>query len=57
VSQPLFVSNASPIIAFERLGQLDLLQQLTQALHIPPAVHREVFGSLLRLPKSENWIY
>jgi predicted nucleic acid-binding protein len=47
MSQQRFVSNASPLIAFERLNRLDLLQQLTQTLHIPPAVHREVFGAQL----------
>jgi hypothetical protein len=45
MNRPVFVSNASPIIAFERLSQLSLLQQLTQTLHIPQAVRREVFGS------------
>ena len=45
MSQHRFVSNASPLIAFERLSRLDLLQQLTQTLHIPPAVHLEVFGA------------
>lgn len=45
MSQPVFVCNASPIIAFERLKQLELLQQLTQILHIPSAVRQEVFGT------------
>ena len=44
MSRPLFVSNASPIIAFERLGQLPLLERLTNPLHLPPAVVQEVFG-------------
>ena len=42
---PLFVSNSSPIIAFEPLDLLDLLRRLTNALYVPPAVRREVFGS------------
>lgn len=40
---PLFVSNSSPIIAFEHLDLLDLLRHLTNALYVPPAV-REVFA-------------
>ena len=44
MSQP-FVCNASPLIAFERLDELSLLQQLTSTLYIPVAVRREVFGS------------
>jgi predicted nucleic acid-binding protein len=41
---PLFVSDSSPIIAFEHLDLLDLLRQLTNALYVPPAVRREVFA-------------
>ena len=37
------VSNASPLIAFRQLGQIDLLHALTGPLLIPTAVHREVF--------------
>jgi predicted nucleic acid-binding protein len=44
MSQPVVVSNSSPIIAFERLEQLELLRQLIQTLHIPSAVRQEVFG-------------
>lgn len=44
MSRPVFVSNSSPIIAFERLEQLALLQQLTHTLHIPSAVRQEVFS-------------
>lgn len=51
MSQPL-VCNASPLIAFERLDELSLLQQLAGVIYIPPAVRREVFGSR-SLP---NWI-
>jgi predicted nucleic acid-binding protein len=40
-----FVCNASPLIGFERLGRLDLLQSLTRNLLIPPAVGREVFDA------------
>jgi len=40
----VFVANSSPLIAFERLGKLALLQRLTSILNIPSAVRREVFG-------------
>jgi uncharacterized protein len=39
-----FVCNASPLIGFERLGRLDLLQSLVIRLWIPLAVQTEVFG-------------
>lgn len=45
MSTSTFVSNSSPLIAFERLNRLDLLQALTQALLIPTAVRHEVFGT------------
>jgi uncharacterized protein len=38
------VSNASPLIAFERIGQLPLLQGLFGEIQIPPGVAHEVFG-------------
>ena len=37
------VVNASPLIVFRQLGQLDLLQSLTGSILIPPAVQHEVF--------------
>lgn len=52
MTPPVFVSDSSPIIAFEGLDALDLLHQLTNAIYIPPAVRREVFG-----PRSmPSWI-
>ena len=36
------VSNASPVIAFEQIGQLHLLQRLFEHIVIPPSVAREV---------------
>jgi len=45
MNNPLVITNASPLIAFERLQRLDLLPQLFNVLHIPPAVRREVFGA------------
>jgi uncharacterized protein len=40
-----FISNSSPLIAFERLNRLNLLQALTVTLLVPTAVQREVFGT------------
>jgi predicted nucleic acid-binding protein len=37
----LVVSNSSPLIALEQIGQLDLLQALFVTLLVPPAVVRE----------------
>jgi len=52
MTTPIFVSNSSPIIAFEDLDALDLLRQLTNAVYVPPAVRREVFG-----PRSmPSWV-
>jgi len=45
MNTPVFVANASPLIAFERLDCLDLMPQLVSCLHIPPAVRDEVLGS------------
>jgi predicted nucleic acid-binding protein len=50
---PTFVSNASPLIAFERLQRLDLLQSLTGEIIIPPAVRLEVFAGV-ELP---SWLH
>ena len=36
------VSNASPLIALEQIGHLELLEQLFGSVLIPPAVAREV---------------
>lgn len=48
----LYIANASPLIALERIHHLDLLPQLFNTLHIPPAVRREVFGSRM----TPTWI-
>ena len=45
MKHPVYVSNSSPIIAFERLGQMELLQRLTTSLLVPSAVRAEAFGS------------
>ena len=52
MSEGLVVSNASPLIALEQIGQLDLLSQLFPKLAIPPAVADEVAPSVV-LP---TWI-
>jgi predicted nucleic acid-binding protein len=46
------VSNASPLIAFERIRRQELLKRLFGTIFIPPAVRVEVFG-LHQLP---DWI-
>jgi len=38
----LAVSNSSPLIAFERIGELDLLRAVFPGLVIPPAVADEI---------------
>jgi len=52
MTTPIFVADTSPLIAFERLGQLELLQSILGKLYIPPTVREEAFGSN---PLSE-WI-
>ena len=41
------VSNASPLIALEQIGQLDLLAQLFGHVLAPPAVVRETVPQLV----------
>lgn len=43
------ISNASPLIALEQIGHLDLLKGLFSAVVIPPAVVREI-APTVRLP-------
>ncbi len=45
-SKPI-VSNASPVIALEQIGQLHLLQQLFDRVIVPPAVAREVSPTVM----------
>jgi hypothetical protein len=47
----LVVSNTSPLIGLERIGQLHLLQQLFGVVVVPPAVVREI-GATTTLPKG-----
>lgn len=48
------VSNSSPLIAFERIGRVDLLQRMFDGrLAIPSAVAREVYGNIAIPP----WIH
>ncbi|MGH2534364.1 MAG: DUF3368 domain-containing protein [Thermomicrobiales bacterium] len=44
------VSDASPLIALERIGRLDLLPIIFKQLIIPPAVRREIGPVLARTP-------
>lgn len=46
------VSDASPLIALERIGRLDLLPALVERVVIPPAVSREIGVGL----SSASWI-
>ena len=43
------ISNASPLIALEQIGHLDLLKSLFSAVLVPPAVVREI-APTVRLP-------
>lgn len=38
----MIISNATPLIAFARIGQLHLLKEIVGELTIPPAVYREL---------------
>ncbi len=49
----ILVSNASPLIALARIGQLDLLRQLYNDLMIPEAVWREVVVEGANQPGAE----
>jgi predicted nucleic acid-binding protein len=49
---PVYVSNSSPLIVFQRIGRLELLAALLKRVYIPAAVRREVFSADL-LP---DWI-
>ena len=40
----MIVADTGPVIAFARLGQLDLLRQVVEALVIPDAVYEELVG-------------
>lgn len=39
----MIICNATPLIAFARIGQLALLQKVVGTLVIPNAVAREIF--------------
>ena len=39
------VTDASPLIIFQRIGQIDLLEALLRNAFIPPAVRREVYSA------------
>ena len=46
----IVVSNSSPLISFEQLGEADLLAKLFDKILIPPAVRQESY-ELLPLPQ------
>jgi uncharacterized protein len=46
MTSEIVVSNASPLIALEQIGQLGLLEQLFSSIVIPPAVVREISPSV-----------
>jgi len=46
MTSDLVISNASPLIALEQIGQLHLLEQLFGSVVVPPAVVSEVSPSV-----------
>lgn len=46
MTSEIVISNASPLIALEQIGQLGLLEQLLHSIVVPPAVVREVSPSV-----------
>lgn len=48
------VSNASPLIALEQIGHLQLLEQLFGTIVIPPAVAHEVSSAIILLTGIEQ---
>jgi len=38
------VSNSSPLIALDRMGELDLMRALLAEVIVPPAIIHEVFA-------------
>ena len=44
------VADASPLIAFQQIGQLQLLRTVFGELTVPPAVAREILPSLAPAP-------
>jgi predicted nucleic acid-binding protein len=55
------VSDSTPLIAFARIGRLDLLEQLFGTILVPPAVHQEIVPAGLakkgtRALQRADWI-
>ena len=42
MSNPVIVSNSTPIILLQKIGRLDLMQKLYSKVYIAEAVYREV---------------
>jgi predicted nucleic acid-binding protein len=58
----MIVADSGPIIAFARIGRLDLLRQVVGELVIPPAVYDELTGTGQERPGAAEvargeWIY
>ena len=57
----MIISNATPLIAFARIAQLHLLNEIVRELVIPPAVYRELEEFPSNQPgvinlEQESWI-
>ncbi len=56
----MLVSNSTPLIAFARIGELDLLRRIVDHVFIPTAVWDEVAGAINRAGADEvqraTWI-
>jgi uncharacterized protein len=58
----MIVADSGPMIAFARLGRLDLLRQVVEALIIPDAVYEELVGRGTARPGAQEvmqgeWIH
>jgi predicted nucleic acid-binding protein len=49
-SNPVIISNSSPLIALDRIGRIDLIAALFDAVVVPPAVNREIGGTIASHP-------
>jgi uncharacterized protein len=48
VTTPIVVSDASPLIALEQIGQLTLFERLFSAIFVPPIVAQEIAPTVAR---------
>jgi predicted nucleic acid-binding protein len=49
----IVVSDSSPIIAFAKIGRLDLLSKIFSKVHIPPAVKNEILEGAFDRERDE----